>query len=320
MQTTFTSASSISNQNALIFTLKGSVPSDNLPMRRYDVVKPERQKFDNSPDNGVKLELYDDLHSLPQYAVLIHSSLEFTVAIYNWLIKQDHPIYKELKRSVMYHSMCELVNIIEESSSCQGLPDIDALSVVVDPTSKVTTSGTILCHSIPKSLTSEQTHIDTSTVLQSVDCELIGTSLEEQQCKSSLAAWGPARNHLQHKIEADGIHIDEAVDKDILQIMSGQNLDATPHINFFWEQQVKLLKSNKLGRRYHPPVIRFALSLNAKSALAFLAQGLCTDMKHIVRLILFHRKFDIVSIDANFLENFFCSGSFFGSEGCCSSR
>jgi hypothetical protein len=115
-------------------------------------------KLDISPDNVVKLELYDDLHSLPKYTVLIHSSLEFTVAVYNWLIKEDHPIYKELKRSVMYHSMCELVNIIEESSLCQGLPDdIDVLLVVVDPTSKVTTSGTVLRHSIPKSITSEQT-------------------------------------------------------------------------------------------------------------------------------------------------------------------
>ncbi|CAB4011522.1 Transposable element P transposase [Paramuricea clavata] len=125
--------------------ISGSVPSENLQTSSHSpeetpskVVKaPSLEsviqqvqdsippwKLDNSPDNGVKLELYDDLHSLPKYTVLIHSSLEFTVAVYNWPIKEDHPIYKELKRSVMYHSMCELVNIIEESSLCQGLPEI----------------------------------------------------------------------------------------------------------------------------------------------------------------------------------------------------
>ncbi len=166
---------------------------------------------------------------------------------------------------------------------------------------------------------------------------------------------------LEKKIEECGIQVDEAVDKDILQIMSGQNLDATPHMKFFWEQQVRLFKSNKLGRRYHPQVIRFALSLHAKSAsaymelresgafkyvaiimdemkiqsnlvfdknsgdlvgfidlgdpmtdyanlqeddtiathaLAFLARGLCTDMKHIVGYY-FTGKMIIIQIDVH---------------------
>ena len=51
--------------------------------------------------------------------------------------------------------------------------------------------------------------------------------------------------------------------------MSGHNLDATLHMKFFWEQQVKLLESNKMGRRYHPQVIFFALSLHSKSASAY---------------------------------------------------
>ena len=74
---------------------------------------------------------------------------------------------------------------------------------------------------------------------------------------------------LEKKIKADSVHVDETIDKDILQIMSNQNLDATPHMKFFWQQQVKLLQSNKHGRRYHPQVIRFALSLHAKSAAAY---------------------------------------------------
>ena len=138
--------------------------------------------------NGVKLELYNNLHSLPKYTVLIHSSLKFTVAVYNWPIKENHSIYKELQRSVMYHSIRELLNIIEESSLCQGLPDDTDVMSVVDPTSKVTVPGTVLRHSVPKTLTSEQTHIETSVVLRSVDCEIISASLVEQQCKPCQAA------------------------------------------------------------------------------------------------------------------------------------
>ena len=62
----------------------------------------------------------------------------------------------------MYHSMFELLSSIRESSLYQGLPnDFDVVSVVFDPTSKVTAPDTILHHSLPETLTFEQTHIET---------------------------------------------------------------------------------------------------------------------------------------------------------------
>ena len=63
--------------------------------------------------------------------------------------------------------------------------------------------------------------------------------------------------------------ISGALENEILQIMGGQNFEATPHMKFFWEQQLKLLKSDKFGRRYHPQIIRFALSLHGKSPAAY---------------------------------------------------
>ena len=51
--------------------------------------------------------------------------------------------------------------------------------------------------------------------------------------------------------------------------MGGQTLDATPHMKFFWHEQMNLLQSAKMGRRYHPQVIRFALSLHGKSPSAY---------------------------------------------------
>ena len=63
--------------------------------------------------------------------------------------------------------------------------------------------------------------------------------------------------------------ISGSLENDILKIMGGQNLEATPHMKFFWEQQMKLLQSEKFGRRYHPQIIRFALSLHGKSPAAY---------------------------------------------------
>ena len=74
---------------------------------------------------------------------------------------------------------------------------------------------------------------------------------------------------LEANIKKDGVGISDSLEKDILKIMSGQNLEATPHMKFFWEQQMKLLQSEKMGRRYHPQIIRFALSLHGKSPAAY---------------------------------------------------
>ena len=74
---------------------------------------------------------------------------------------------------------------------------------------------------------------------------------------------------LQKKIQQHGIGVSEALEKDILTIMGGQSLEATPHMKFFWQEQMKLLQSSKMGRRYHPQVIRFALSIHSKSPSAY---------------------------------------------------
>ena len=74
---------------------------------------------------------------------------------------------------------------------------------------------------------------------------------------------------LESKIRNHGVEISGTLENDILKIMSGQNLEATPHMNVFWEQQMKLLQSEKFGRRYHPQIIRFALSLHGKSPTVY---------------------------------------------------
>jgi hypothetical protein len=91
---------------------------------------------------------------------------------------------------------------------------------------------------------------------------LEATRLENKQLHGQLKS-------LQDKIERDGVAISDKLETDLLKIMSGQNLEATPHMKFFWQQQMALLQSKKMGRRYHPQVIRFALSIHGKSPAAY---------------------------------------------------
>ena len=76
-------------------------------------------------------------------------------------------------------------------------------------------------------------------------------------------------DELQSKTD-DGVSISDSLEKDLLKIMGGgQNLEVTPHMKFFWQEQMKILQANKMGRRYHPQIIRFALSLHGKSPSAY---------------------------------------------------
>ena len=74
---------------------------------------------------------------------------------------------------------------------------------------------------------------------------------------------------LQQKIDDQGVSVDKSLEEDILQIMNGQNLEATPHMKLFWQEQMKLLQSSSSGRRYHPQIIRFDLSVHGKSPFAY---------------------------------------------------
>ena len=55
----------------------------------------------------------------------------------------------------------------------------------------------------------------------------------------------------------------------LISILGKTDLKRTPHMDFFWQQQKKLLSSLKFGRRYHPHLIRFCLSVHAKSPAAY---------------------------------------------------
>ena len=46
-------------------------------------------------------------------------------------------------------------------------------------------------------------------------------------------------------------------------------MDATPHMKFFLAATNEAVANRKMGRRYHPQIIRFALSLNGKSPAAY---------------------------------------------------
>lgn len=269
----------------------------------------------------IKFKLYDQVHSVAKYTVVINVGLEFTIYVFNWPIPDDHLIYITRKRCIKtVDNATELIRLVEISNLCEGLPqDDETKSVVVDPTweEEITEfpQSTVIRHSTPKLFC--ESHFKTSVTFRSPHCVVIldTTTSEQEACnqcsltnksirkaatrkkkvssapaksKASLSACGPEKlratvkasrleckqleerlKQLEARINEDGVAISQTLEKDILTIMGGKNLDATPHMKFFWQQQMKLLQTEKMGRRYHPQIIRFALSLHGKSPAAY---------------------------------------------------
>lgn len=71
------------------------------------------------------------------------------------------------------------------------------------------------------------------------------------------------------KKNSTSVNVNEALEKDLLDIYANNTDEVTPHMKMFWEQQQRLLASPKFGRRYHRHIIRFCLSLHAKSPAAY---------------------------------------------------
>lgn len=73
-------------------------------------------------------------------------------------------------------------------------------------------------------------------------------------------------NEMRVELEKTNIEVDHELSNDFSKILNSANdAEITPFMKLFWEQQKKLFSSSSKGVRYHPMIIRFCLSLAAKS-------------------------------------------------------
>lgn len=71
------------------------------------------------------------------------------------------------------------------------------------------------------------------------------------------------------EIQKSSVEVDHQLSKGITSILGNSNNSITPFMNLFWQEQKKLLSNNSTGVRYHPMVIRYCLSLAAKSPACY---------------------------------------------------
>ena len=94
------------------------------------------------------------------------------------------------------------------------------------------------------------------------DPERIKLTLQGQRLR--CAELEQQLNDMKAELQKSNIEIDHELSDDFARII-GSAKQVTPFMNLFWQEQKKLFSRSSTGVRYHPMVIRFCLSLAAKS-------------------------------------------------------
>lgn len=73
-------------------------------------------------EDSVIFEIWNPRCSLPKLTFLLATSgLNFSVAVYNWFLPDNHAIYNDMKRSVKHTSISTIMSQLENYEICAGL-------------------------------------------------------------------------------------------------------------------------------------------------------------------------------------------------------
>ena len=167
-----------------------------------------------------------------------------------------------MKGSVKHTSISTVMSELESYEICAGLNKTElAYSKCEDPTATGTCSScNVIRHTIPlkpEHYEEDGSPFQASIYIRSPDCELLCGDSSCSSCSKQEKAF--SKQNEKSKVQPPVPLKDKADGGD----------EVTPHMRVFREQQRKLLASPKFGKRYHPHIIRFCLSIHAKSPAAY---------------------------------------------------
>lgn len=109
---------------------------------------------------------------------------------------------------------------------------------------------------------SEPAHV--KAPVSGTSSERLKLTLQNQRLK--CAELEQQLEQMRNEITKRTVLVDHELSNDLTSIISEcDSSKLSPFMSLFWQQQKKLLKSSTTGVRYHPMIIRFCLSLAAKS-------------------------------------------------------
>ena len=252
------------------------------------------------------LKHFQPPYLIPSYEIMIDDSLGFTITASGWCLPEEHEIYYKFKRSMRNVAVPDLMHEILSYNICQGLdiPSSDInpfiLNHVVpktfDPlhedhrpicndTYKRTEDCRMLipdgnrCSSCtlfmklnntkntPKKTNQVLTPAKTKAPVSKTSSERLKLTLQGHRLK--CAQLSDELEKMKLELQKSNILIDHDLSNDLLSVLSNSDVKMTPFMSLFWQQQQKLFLSSPKGVRYHPMIIRFCLSLVAKSSSTY---------------------------------------------------
>ena len=172
-------------------------------------------------------------HSVPKlYDPLFNEALLFS----------SYEVYRHADCTLLVNKteICEICNSVEKLASKVSIAKIKRLRIPAKPKA-------------PVSLTSP---------------DRIKLTLQDQRLK--CAQFQRKIDDMTIELKKSSFSVDHELSGDLIQIFSNADRsNVTDFMNLFWQQQQKLFSSSAKGVRFHPMIIRFCLSLAAKSASCY---------------------------------------------------
>lgn len=260
-------------------------------------------------EKGKLLQFYDDKYSLPQFEIFIDHDLNYTILVYNWLLPDEHLLYKSYKRNLRNVTISNLVNHIKKLNICNGIDhehfitnvnsvnhclpvaiDYNDLDEFCSSTRFMTetTSRSINCHVLlekilncdecQKSQKLSEAKLYRKNTRKSEPAKLkapisstsaVRLKLAMQDHRLKCQQLEEELRKMKIELKSNSLDISEDLNNDLLAIIDENNTKFTPFMKLFWEEQKKNLNAVATGRRYHPMIIRWCMSISAKSASAY---------------------------------------------------
>lgn len=235
---------------------------------------------------------------LPHLEIFIDESLGFTVKVFGSYLFEDHPLYLYYCRTVRKITVSNLQRQLEGYNLCDGVSTIelnDKLYHHVIPLSHDTfgeeeqqfphkgfwrakgcfllcQQGIVCCEreefmccaenarKLKASRSAKPAHV--KAPVSRTDPKRIKLTLQGQRLR--CAELEQQLKNMKAELQKSNIEIDNELSDEFTRII-GSAKQVTPFMNLFWQEQKKLFSRNSTGVRYHPMIIRFCLSLAAKS-------------------------------------------------------
>lgn len=99
--------------------------------------------------DSVVFEFLHPIYALPKLSLSVASGLNFSVAVYNLLLPDNHFIYKDTKRSLQFTTISTMMSTLEEAKICEGLVKNELTNSICEDPFSSQGSSSIIRHTVP---------------------------------------------------------------------------------------------------------------------------------------------------------------------------